>query len=321
MRHPRYYFASSLAVLAIGAALLLFTEPPALASRWLYALLVAYSIVACITFAVLASNIIREPFDVDSMMADTEPSETLVSYWVNPMVPPARKKHPQFILAMDQEYFDRAHHFRRNLNVLAIEDFLSWPETASALVLKERGALEPDEGYRQLLPYLLVRQTGKDGVRRFLAYQRASGGGESRLTGKVSVGFGGHIDATSVVFNALNSTINLRRTLVGSAARERDEELRLVDGFHGEFNWPTLQFSNLFIAHNEGVQRVHLGIVMHMDLPPDAPLLECAEPELLTLGMMTAESLLAGEASGYYELEVWTRLLLEAEVGVSTSAV
>jgi predicted NUDIX family phosphoesterase len=224
------------------------------------------------------------------------------------------KKHPQFILAMDQAFFeDYVHSFREDLNEVSFNQFLGWPETMSALVIKERAALEPNPLYRQLLPYLVVRRHGADKRLRYLTYQRTQGVGESRLAGKVSIGFGGHIDGGDVLWGSDGnaSVPQLEQTIMQAAYREAFEELRHLDGKPPQYD---IRPADLFITHDEGVQRVHAGIVMYMDVPDDNDL-TCAEAELRTIGWLTANEIMAGSRSQRYELEVWTRLLLEKFIG------
>lgn len=226
--------------------------------------------------------------------------------------PILKKKHPQMILAMAADFFDQAVHFAVDLNRLPAHEFLAWRETASALVLKEREALEPDGNYRQLLPYTIVRRLGENGHWQFLAYQRTSQVGEQRLAGKVSVGFGGHIDASSVVWNG--DTIDLRSTIYGSAVRERDEELKIKG--QPRTSWGLggcpIKWGDAFITQDSDPERMHLGIIMYIE--PGAGLdLECAEPELVTLGWRSAGELLRLHERGEIKLEAWSELALREE--------
>lgn len=220
-------------------------------------------------------------------------------------------KHGQMILAMAAEFFDDCPHFAKSLNVLSMEDFLSWPETASCLVLHQRAPLEPDGAYRQLLPYVVVRQRGYDGEMRYLAYQRTSQVGEQRLAGKMSIGIGGHVDATSVHFRS-DSTIDLRRTLMKSAIRELQEELVTVDD-RGDAADLLLaeglrspRYANMFIAGSDGVDRMHLGIVMFLDLPTDVQA-TTGESELECLGFLGLGELRALMP----QMESWSQLLVD----------
>lgn len=308
---PLHFVIAALAIAAIGAAAILVGDPSQ-ASATLYVLLL---MTLGVTGLILAFRDAHNALDVDSEMPDEQGGGELRSYYLGEVV----KKHPQHILAMEQEFFDFAVHFTRDLNVLAAESFLNWPQTASALTIREREALEPDEGYRQVLPYVVVRQIGRDGVLRYLAYRRTKRVGEQRLAGKVSIGFGGHIDAADVVVRG-DSTIDLRATILDCAERELREELGVMQAGRIEplAAWVSAiapAFAHLFITHNEGVQRVHLGVVLYFDVPSDVTLC-CAEEELETMGMYTAEELAVWmTAASAPELEVWSQLLVEHYLG------
>lgn len=249
-----------------------------------------------------------EPDAVDSSYATTQPAYGFRRYDFDPELQ-AKKKHPQFILAIEAAFFDACHHFMGELNALPMDSFFSWPETMSHLVIKERAALEPDGDYRQLLPYMIVRRLGADGVMRFLAYQRTDRIGENRLAGKVSVGFGGHVDANGMYWDhGGSSVIDLRSTLIASAMRERDEELRIV-GTQQAPHHLAITWGDFVITQESIPERMHVGLVMNLDLPEGLEL-ECAESELTTLGMMTAEALLQADMRHEIELEAWSRLLL-----------
>lgn len=252
---------------------------------------------------------VSDPLDVDSSMPESAPCD-MSGLGYGPEHERARKRHPQHILAIAQSFFDGSHHFPHALNRLAASDLLGWPQTASALHIAEREALEHDERFRQVLPYMLVRRPGASPAEdQFLVYQRGKGTGESRLAGKVSIGFGGHIDANDVLFDG-GSVLDLSGTVLAAAVRELEEELRVVGAARPVILSQALNYANIFLTHDEGVHRVHLGVVMFLDLA-SAITLECAEPELVTLGMRTAKEILAMSVAGEWDLEVWTALLLE----------
>lgn len=164
--------------------------------------------------------------------------------------------------------------------------------------------LESQPRYRQLIPYTVLTQVGEDGVQRYLPYQRMQGVGEARLAGKVSVGFGGHIDLASVVFTD-RSVVDLDATIHSSTERELIEELRVVGD--GPLAIGAQYTHHFIVSSATGVDCVHAGIVMAAQVPVGV-VLECAEKELQMLPAMTAQELLASD----FELESWTRQYLRA---------
>lgn len=121
-----------------------------------------------------------------------------------------------------------------------------------------RTQAETDENYLQIIPYVTVAEAEEQ---RLLAYKR-QGGGENRLEGKWSVGFGGHIDDTDC-FDT--DPISFTNVICFAAYREIFEELRFAN------NWdinalPALTMVGAIYSgsfRDAGpVDRVHLGVAM-----------------------------------------------------------
>ena len=237
-----------------------------------------------------------------------------------------KKKHPQAIIAVDNSYFDLHNRnnstrlpsdFVQGLTNFSVDTFLT--EVQSHIVIRERAKLETEPQYRQLIPYTTITKVDAAGVKRFVPYQRTTAAGEQRLHGKVSVGFGGHIDLADVAYGD-DSVIDLAKTLLFAAERERDEEVKIViDAINNvlavdmTFSYkPT--FTNEFILLNlTPVDEVHVGVVMTIPLRDDA-IVTAKEDELVLLEPMTAAELLVNNEDGTpkYDLENWTRILLES---------
>jgi len=118
----------------------------------------------------------------------------------------------------------------------------------------ERSICEREEGLQQLIPYIIVKRRG-----RVLLYDRGSKGGESRLSGKLSTGIGGHINDRD-----LSETWSLRDTVHRGAMRELMEETGLSERKYHEVS--------LIREVDTAVGRVHTGIVMvveNHDFEPD----------------------------------------------------
>ena len=118
-----------------------------------------------------------------------------------------------------------------------------------------RSSCETDEGLVQIIPYIVVRY--HDSV---LCYQRENGG-EKRLDGKWSVGFGGHVNDQDGSY-------------LDGLRREGQEELL---GFsHGSLTEPL----GFIWDNSNAVGRVHLGVLHAYQFgqfgsPPVAPAEAC----------------------------------------------
>lgn len=99
-----------------------------------------------------------------------------------------------------------------------------------------RAAMETDPRYKQVIPYLVLRDRG-----RYFLMRRTRAGVDARLHDRYSIGVGGHVNPGDA-------------DLAGSLAREWAEELEA--GFVPEF-----RFMGLLNDDETEVGRVHLGVV------------------------------------------------------------
>lgn len=173
------------------------------------------------------------------------------------------------------------------------------PLVADGIVLGQREALESDESVRQFLPYTVLGKE-ENGEAKVFVYRRGKGVGESRLSGNVSIGIGGHIDLVDVVHE--NSVINPIGTILQSMSRELAEEI-VLENAGSDLRLGSM---GVLLDNSNAVGRVHVGLVILASLPPEADA-ACREEELETLGFMTPQELLD---SGL-PLENWTKILCE----------
>lgn len=237
---------------------------------------------------------------------------------------------PQWILAVDTEALLEHAHLKEGLSNYPLYQFLA--DIQPHACLRERTTIEDNPRYRQLLPYVIIRQVGADGVLRPVAYKRTDAGGEAKLFGKASCGFGGHIDAADVVWQGRHnhptdrdhqdrqSIPNLLETLTRSAMREvGHEEVKFTDS-EGEPWFPTLLISNEFILANTPVELVHMAVIFYVDVPASVKV-ECKPPlpgmpvEHETLASMTPSDILEQG----WDLERWSKLYLENVVREATN--
>lgn len=216
-------------------------------------------------------------------------------------------KYPQFILAIDEAYLSKTLETQDGVNLTPFRKFY---EGANAhLVIRRRQELESNENYLQILPYVLVaRRTGDvafdSASMKFASYFRPVSGGESRLHGNLSIGFGGHIDFSDVVATFDDDVVDLEKTVEESMAREITEELGLDVS-----KLQKLEFM-LITDKSNSVGRVHLGMVFIVQIDEGTAL----HPEVSEVdfaGEFTAEELLAKEEAGEITMENWTKLIVQ----------
>lgn len=156
-------------------------------------------------------------------------------------------------------------------------------------VLLDRATCESDETYLQLLPYITVF----DHVGRVFHYLRGKAGAESRLTGKLSIGLGGHVDTV------VPQSKTLLQHLQAEASRELEEEIGITPRH-------PLVFKAFIVDRTNAVGRVHLGLHATYQLTQE-------EEALVTLeaGQIEEGSFLAArqvnERELFNRLENWSQ--------------
>lgn len=146
----------------------------------------------------------------------------------------------------------------------------------SQLWIGPRVHLEEDENFKQIIPYVILSHQGKIAV-----YQRTKQGGESRLHHLNSIGFGGHIDAFDLAYDAAG-VIDLDRTIETSGQREIDEELNIA----GITSKTPLGY---IVDNSNPVGRVHIGVVERWEL--SSPDIQSNEAEIKVLGLFDVSEL------------------------------
>ena len=217
-------------------------------------------------------------------------------------------KHPQYILAVESSALELAANIERGIALMSMDTFAE--QMQGKLIIAQRAKLETDERYRQLLPYAVLFRREENGYRVY-PYRRAATGGEARLHGNVSIGFGGHVDLVDVNFDE-NSVINLPFTLFNGCIRELTEELTISK--QDLKNATFLEIGPL-IDNSNDVGKVHMGYVLMIELQPDVQIIS-NEDAIVVMEPVTPQQLLD---SGL-PLESWTEVVLQALTNVSDKA-
>lgn len=147
-----------------------------------------------------------------------------------------------------------------------------------------RAAMEGDPAFKQVIPYLLLR----DGDRIFLM-RRTRAGGDARLHDRWSIGIGGHLNPGD-------------EDLIGGLRREWREEL--VADFE-----PAFHLLGLLNDDSTEVGRVHLGVVY--EARADGRPVAVRETDKLA-GEFVEPSAVDAVRD---RMETWSRLLAEAILG------
>lgn len=152
---------------------------------------------------------------------------------------------------------------------------------------KENNA-EINTDFKQPIPYVLIKRGNE-----IYTYERLSGGGESRLHSKLSLGVGGHMNPEQGSFQEV-LMINLNREL--------EEELNIQSSTRN------LQFLGLINDDVNEVGRVHLGILAILELSEDAEV-SVREVEQLKGYWLTIDEL--KQENTYSRLESWSQIAVD----------
>ncbi|MBS3950119.1 MAG: NUDIX domain-containing protein [Peptococcaceae bacterium] len=149
----------------------------------------------------------------------------------------------------------------------------------------ERNLAEGDPRYRQLIPYVVVLQSGL-----VLTMQRLKAQSESRLHMKLSCGVGGHINPCD---GPMDEVVIMR-----AATREVEEEVYIQN-----FEHDLLHFVGFINDDSTAVSRDHLGCVYLLNVQG---LVEIRETDMMTGAFLCISELRAR----FNELESWSQLIL-----------
>ena len=152
----------------------------------------------------------------------------------------------------------------------------------------ERPVAENDPSFKQLIPYVIVR----DAESVFLM-RRTDAGGDARLHGKGSIGVGGHLNPVDESEDALMTGLR----------REWAEEL--------EADWePEFRLIGLLNDDSNPVGAVHLGVVF--EVQAHGRRVDVREHDKLTGAFADAGEVVAA----WDRLETWSRLVA-LELGIA----
>jgi predicted NUDIX family phosphoesterase len=145
--------------------------------------------------------------------------------------------------------------------------------------------------YKQIIPYVIMMHGGT-----YLCYVRGRQVGEPRLTEKVSIGIGGHINPSDRVSV---SRRNIKEVYLNALAREVEEEV-IVETEHDD------KIVGLINDDSNNVGRVHFGIIHLWRLL--RPNVRNREQEICQLRFMNIDELHHVRSN----METWSQLCLDS---------
>ena len=160
---------------------------------------------------------------------------------------------------------------------------------------RPRSEVEQDPGFKQLIPYVILRHRDEQDRQKVFQYTRGTGQGEGRLHKKRSVGIGGHIPP-------IDAGIDGATPYEEGMRRELDEEIRLNSPYAS-------RCVGLINDDQTEVGRVHLGVVHLFDL--ERPEIEPREDDIQECGFRPVGEILADLSV----FETWSQICMRALFG------
>lgn len=195
------------------------------------------------------------------------------------------------VLVVPTELFRRLGYFQGFSG--EVDRYLEPLLSSEEVSYRPRGAMEADDSFKQLIPYVLFRYRDPQGELLLFDYLRGGGGGEARLRAKRSVGVGGHISSDD--FQSAGRNDVYRKGMM----RELEEEV-LIDTHYTE------SLAGLLNDDLTEVGRVHLGVVHLLDV--ESPQVRPREEDLVDAGFRPVRQVL-DEIDQY---ETWSQIVVRA---------
>jgi predicted NUDIX family phosphoesterase len=149
----------------------------------------------------------------------------------------------------------------------------------------DRDIAEYDYDYRQIIPYIIVKNEDS-----YLLLKRLNKQTEKRLHGKYSLGVGGHINP--------DPSNKYENVIMSGLYRELNEEISIKEPFE-------LTFAGVINNQTSDVGKVHVGFLYILEA-------SSLDFEVLEKEKMTGEWVTQKELTAYYEyLEGWSQIVFD----------
>jgi len=154
----------------------------------------------------------------------------------------------------------------------------------------KRGNIENDSSIKHPIPYAVIVNPN---TKKIFVYQRAKSHDEQRLSRKLSIGVGGHVEISEVGYDK----DPIRATML----IELNEEVKI----HGEMRPKLLGYIN---DDSDDVGKVHLGLLYLIET--DAMEVSPLHPEIARGSLKSLEEIQGLFSNPDFEVENWSRIAL-----------
>ncbi len=155
------------------------------------------------------------------------------------------------VLCIQQAFTQK--HFNPGTNFVSATPEIISDLNSMTMYFREREETESNEAYKQIIPYNVIK-AGK----RYLVYNRGKDGGEKRLSGKFSLGIGGHVNDKDLTIK--KSIYRELTEEIGNVLYERNA----INEFARVSNKDIIGFfcKGFIYDDSTDVGRVHLGLLI-----------------------------------------------------------
>lgn len=211
-------------------------------------------------------------------------------------------KHQEHIIAVSAKKFNELSS-KLNKKIIKTKDIKEKDIISNNdVIIAQRAMLESNEYFRQIIPYIAIK-TNKD---EYLTYTRTTSGNEKRLHKKISIGFGGHVDANDAVFND-DSILDIKETIKLATTRELIEELGIDFYQKVKKSLNNINIQKLIIDDKSDVEKVHIGLLITITIEGKKFNINSPESQIEINGFLRKEEIY--KLNG--EIEPWSKLTLE----------
>ncbi len=176
-----------------------------------------------------------------------------------------------------------------SLNSKALQELL---KDSKKIKFISRKTAETNTRWKQIIPYSIISYNNL-----FLTYTRGQKSDENRLTGKLSIGLGGHINPKDA-YLINNKYAFSFDTIVKAMKREIDEEINIKSSYEHKA-------VGIINDDTSNVDKVHLGVLFIWKLQKKA--IEYREGDITKIQFMTKDELI----NNYHSFERWSQICID----------
>lgn len=194
------------------------------------------------------------------------------------------------VVSRDQLFQNEKYSFQGVLTNAEMVDLI-FSHLGCHYTIMRRGDAESNPHFKQPIPYVMIRRGNE-----IFTYKRLGAGGEEKLHNLLSIGAGGHMNASA-------TGLPFTRLVLDNLDRELSEELIL------SHTPQSLNILGLINDDENEVGKVHIGVLAILDFPIEGEVL-VRETDVLEGSWKTLQDLY--EPNIFNALEPWSKIAVQS---------